>query len=111
MHVLFQIYEDSIVLQTVFTNMRERLEKDGSLACSSGGAGGSESEAEEGEDNAELGEEEEADEGDDEDSKSGLKRPDSVAWSVHILSPLRVLHFIEPGPSIVWTILPYFISS
>ena len=56
-----QIYEDSIVLQSVFTNARERLEKDGNLPTPN------ESEEEEEEEDKQEEEDGSDDEDDDED--------------------------------------------
>ena len=68
--IILQIYEDSIVLQSVFTNARERLGKDGSLLP---GPADSDNEEEEGEEDQDEQIEEDDDDDDDDSRKVKAK--------------------------------------
>ena len=62
-HVSFQIYEDSIVLQSVFTSVRQKIEK---------------------EDDSEGEESEEEEEGEEEGSESECESPRWVVWQANV---------------------------
>ena len=66
---MFQIYEDSIVIQSVFTSARERLEKEYALSDHSGSEVEAEEEEEEEEEEKQEEEEDENDADDDDSEK------------------------------------------